>query len=134
MTLSVSRLYTVNDRMVNKYEQLVEWKLEGETEVLKENAPSATVSTINPMIRPGTEPKPSQWANFKELSYYMLCCDYMCPFQFIYIVSDWCLPKSQNCGIRKRSRYVSEMLNYESEFSSQIFYREYTSSAVYFQI
>jgi hypothetical protein len=36
--LSVSRLYNINDRMVNKYEQLREWKLGGETEVLRENA------------------------------------------------------------------------------------------------
>jgi hypothetical protein len=29
-------------------EQLVEWRLAGETEVLGENLPSATLSTINP--------------------------------------------------------------------------------------
>jgi hypothetical protein len=36
-------------------EQLVEWELAGETEVLGENLPSATLSTINPLTWPGLE-------------------------------------------------------------------------------
>jgi hypothetical protein len=36
---SVSRLYSVDGRMINELEQLVELELAGETEVLGENAP-----------------------------------------------------------------------------------------------
>jgi hypothetical protein len=38
-------------------EQLVEWRLAGETEVLGENLPSATLSTTNPTWPdPGSKP------------------------------------------------------------------------------
>jgi hypothetical protein len=37
MTLSVSRLYSINDRMINEYGTIVEWELAGDAEVLSEN-------------------------------------------------------------------------------------------------
>jgi hypothetical protein len=43
-------------------EQLVEWKLAGETKVLGENLPSATLSTTNPTWPdPGSNPGHRGW-------------------------------------------------------------------------